>query len=582
MKSPHSGSRKPYATIDIKPTKVEETAPGEVSAPAIEASVESKPAPQPADQPTDTSAISADIAPTPDQSAAAANTEETDARSSGSGDDAGSSAAPAAREGAVQPSRGSGFISVLTHLAAGFGGGFIALLAADSIGPRFGLSQQFAPAPAVETQRRLGDLEKALATRPGGVPAELNQKLATLENRLAQLDQMRATVEALGAGQTKLAGEAIALEKKVASSAAAAPADVSARVAKLEDTLATMAAAGATDPQSGRMPQLAALAGRIGDLEATLANQIASLRNQVTQDLHTRTDKIAEASEAAKSGTQRIDRELASAKADASRINQRIEALKGESDRIAAALQGVREEGQALKSSVEASRAELTQQLKSVARPDDVASAVSPIASKLSAMEQTVQGVVKNEADRKATAERIVLALELANLKRALDRGGAYAAELSEVKKVAGPRLDLTALEARKGQGVPTLADLMRDFRQAAHDMLDAETERGDASVLERLVAGAKSVIRVRKVGQAADDKGAEAVIARMEQALQDGRSAAVVDEAKKLSPKARGAAHDWLAAVEARAAVDTALAQIDTQLKATLTSKPGTPQGTN
>lgn len=569
MKSPHSGPRKPYATIDIKATKVENASP-EVSAPAIEASGEAKPEPKPADPLTDTSATPADAAP------AVAGTDQTDPLHADARDEAGSSAVPAAGAGETRSARGSSVVAVLTHLAAGFGGGFIALLAADS------MREQSAPAPAAETQRRLGDIEKALATRPGGAPPELNQKLATLESRLAQLDQMRATVAALGASQAKLAGDADALEKKIASSAAAAPADVGPRVAKLEDTLATMAAAGATDPQSGRMPQLAALAGRIGDLEGALANQIAGLRNQVTQDLNARTERIAEASEAAKSGTQRIDRELASAKADASRINQRVEAMKGESDRITTALQGVREEGQALKSALEASRAELTQQLKSVARPDDVASAVSPIAGKLAAIEQTVQGVVKNETDRKATAERIVLALELANLKRALDRGGAYAAELGEVKKVAGSRLDLAALEARKTQGVPSLADLTRNFRQAAHDMLDAETERDDASVLERLVAGAKSVIRVRKVGQAADDRGAEAVIARMEQALQDGRPAAAVDEAKKLGAKARGAAHDWLAAVEARAAVDTALAQIDAQLKAALTGKPGTPQGTN
>ncbi|MEI9902398.1 MAG: hypothetical protein WDN31_22555 [Hyphomicrobium sp.] len=78
-----------------------------------------------------------------------------------------------------------------------------------------------------------------------------------------------------------------------------------------------------------------------------------------------------------------------------------------------------------------------------VAKPEDVSSAVSPLNNQLAALQQDVQGVIKSEGDRRTTAERIVLSLELANLKRAIDRGKPYAPELAQTRKVAGTVIDL-------------------------------------------------------------------------------------------------------------------------------------------
>ena len=59
-----------------------------------------------------------------------------------------------------------------------------------------------------------------------------------------------------------------------------------------------------------------------------------------------------------------------------------------------------------------------------------------------------------------------------------------------------------------------------------------------------------------------------------MDAALKANRLGDVLDEAKKLSPKARTAGAAWLAKVESRAAVDKAVADVETQLKAALASK--------
>src|SRR6185295_11582942 len=116
-----------------------------------------------------------------------------------------------------------------------------------------------------------------------------------------------------------------------------------------------------------------------------------------------------------------------------------------------------------------------------------------------------------------------------------------------------------------------TQAELARSFRKLANAMSDAEAEQPDATLMGRLLSGARSIVRVRKVGHNADDNSLEAIIGRMETALKEGNLGEVLAQGKKLPPKAALAGEDWLKNVEARYAVDHALAEIDNQLKTSL-----------
>ena len=133
-------------------------------------------------------------------------------------------------------------------------------------------------------------------------------------------------------------------------------------------------------------------------------------------------------------------------------------------------------------------------------------------------------------------------------------------------------KIDLTALERYKDQGVATASDLAREFRSMTGAILDAESDPADGSIVDRLWAGAKSVVRVRKVSHTSDDKSAEAIVGRMDQALKDNRLGDVIEQSKLLPAKAAQPAQAWLAKVDARAAVDRALATIESQLKSSLT----------
>ena len=194
--------------------------------------------------------------------------------------------------------------------------------------------------------------------------------------------------------------------------------------------------------------------------------------------------------------------------------------------------------------------------------------------AKLGALEQELQGFIRSEADRSTNATRVLLTLELANLKRAIDRGERYVEDLARVKKVAGT-LNLKPLERYSLEGVPTPPDLAKSFRPAANAMLDSEAEKSDASLVDRLLSGARGIVRIRKAGHDPEDASVEATVGRMEGALKENRLDEVLANAKKLPPKAALAGEEWVKKVQARQAVEQALADLEAALKASFGSGP-------
>ena len=293
------------------------------------------------------------------------------------------------------------------------------------------------------------------------------------------------------------------------------------RLAKLEERVETAQARLAADAKAleARMPARDA-ADRVAKLEAAIA---------------------AFSAEESKSGNTKaaVDQEVARLKTEAQSLRQGLETLKG---------------------SVE-------EQLKQAAKAGDVA----PVMGKLATFERELQGVLKTEGDRTAGTQQVLLALEISNLKRALDRGDSYARELDALRKAAPASLDLTPLERSSRTGVPTLGALTQDFRRAANAAVDAEREQAGASVLDRVLSGARSIVRWRKASYDANDTSVEAILARTETALKDGHLAEALAQGRRLPPKAARAADDWLRKLEARTAADRAIADIEAGLKASL-----------
>ncbi len=604
------GAKRPYATLDLKATEVKPAAGPQSTADAAKAAAKdaSKPDLKP-DPKTDSKAAPAPAAapagskPDPKADAKPADAKLADAKAAESRTadpkadpkaapkadpkpdqkaDSKPSSAPGAgsdQPAASAPRRSGGVGGFFTHLAAGLVGGFLALLGADTFGPKLApqLSQLGLPSVSghltettAELQKRIADLE---ARKTASGDEELGRRVAALDQRVGTLDELiDRTVKAQGAEQTRLAEEIRALGEKAGPPGGEG---VEARVAKLEERLRDLTSAGANDPQAGRVAQLASLTGRLSDLEASLASQMQVMRKSVAEQLDARLSPINEASEAARSGTARIDRDLSTIKTDVARINQRLETQKADNERNAEALRVVQEETGQVRSIVDGLKGDFESRIKSAAKPADVSAAVSPLASRLAALEGSVQGVVMSEDARRSNAERVVLSLELANLKRVAERGQPYATELAAVKKAAAGRIDLGLLERFQDKGVATVAELQREFRPVAERILDAATEPSAGGVVDRLLSGAKSVVRVRKTTYATDDNSPDAVVARIEAALRDGQLSRALKELKTLPPGLVSHAQAWLTRAEARQSVDNAIAAVEGQLKASLAGVP-------
>jgi hypothetical protein len=178
---------------------------------------------------------------------------------------------------------------------------------------------------------------------------------------------------------------------------------------------------------------------------------------------------------------------------------------------------------------------------------------------------------------REDSANRILLTLELANLKRAVERGGPYAKELADVKRLAPKTLDLSAIGPAAETGLPTLTALQNEFHSLTQTILDADqAPPTDDSLLDQLWTGAKSVVHVRRTGDVPGDS-TEAILARTEARLNDGDLGSALREASALKGGARTAAQPWMTKVATRLAVDQDIADIETGLK-----KVMAPQATN
>ena len=511
-----AGQKRPHATLDLRATEIKEPPAQEPAKPSPEATAKSSAS----------------------ASASSAKREDTAAGKSTAG------ASPV--RSASSPSKAGAFF---THLAAGIAGGALVLAGSYLVSttPAYNsLDAASLKVRAGELEERVSALEKS--PKPATPDPELAAKLGNAEGRIAKLEETSGAIPALREAQDKLANETKGLGETVARQGA----DTTDRdrIGKLEERLAMLAASD-TGPDGTRLPQLVAITGKISDIEASLGTQITALRKSMPADIVDRLTEVGETSEAAKSATQRFDRELAAVRTETARVGQRVEASKAETERVSAALEGIQEDARKLSAALGELKTTVGAELKGVAKPADVSAAIAPVAGKVASLEQSLQGVVKSEEGRNANAERIVLSLELGSLKRAIDSGRPYASELELVRKAAGGTMDLSALDRYKDAGVPTLADLEHAFRPVMNAVIDAAGEPAEGSVVERLIAGAKSVVRVRKISHNDEDQSAEAVIARIETALKEGRLGEVIEQAKAIPPQAAGPADELAAGCE-------------------------------
>ena len=482
---------------------------------------------------------------------------------------------------AAQARSGGGAMSLITHMLAGIIGGGLVLFGAQPIEKELGVS--FIPRaefPEEYTKRLVALESRPAAAQAEGNVAGLAEKLEAAELKLASLSDLAKRVDELAAsttGKSAKANNGAAAGTSTTPEVAAVSPEMLERVTKLEQTLKTLASSTDASGNETDLGRLAKMSGRVADIESTLKTQISALRDGLSKQLEEKVIKTAEVSASARAGTERLDTEFAAFKTDAARLNQRTDNLKATQDTLDQAVRVAREQAAKLRADLDGLKKDVAQNFKTVARPTDVTTAIQPVSSQLAALQSQLKSVVESETARKSNAQRIVMALELGNLKRVLDRGGAYTAEFKEVKRLSGGKVDLAALEKFQNEGVPTPAKLHSEFSKLAYSIIRSEDAPAGETVFGRIVDQAKSLVRIRRADLPANDNSTEAVVSRIDSELRQGNLIAALDQAKNLSEKARKPAQQWLDRVAARADVDRAIASLEQQLKSSLGSNPAT-----
>lgn len=197
--------------------------------------------------------------------------------------------------------------------------------------------------------------------------------------------------------------------------------------------------------------------------------------------------------------------------------------------------------------------------------------AISAFNEKLAALEAQIRGL--NPADNSAQiaeleqkiaevgqgdgAANVAQAIAAAGLKAAIDRGGAFANELETYATVAPQSPELEQLKNLAATGVPSRSELASNFSDAANAMIAASQKTDpNAGFFERLTNSAKGMVRSRPVGAVEGDT-VDAVVARMEVAINRGDLDAAVLESAKLPDEARAAGADFLTQLTARRDTD-------------------------
>lgn len=550
------GQKRPFATIDLTATEVKNE---KAKAEADKANAAKAEAAKSADKPADKVKAEASTKPN----------EAISQRSSG---------------------------GVLPYAAAAVVGGVVALVGTHFVAPMLGVVAPtgFDRQASEAMTQRLAKVEKALADRQAS-PAEaqqlqkLTQQLSTAVQRVEQLEQKNAQLAEVASNLQKLGTDTKTLEQKLAQ-APAVDAETAQRIQRLEESLKGLASVAQT-PQGQQVPAIARLSTKLTELEAAVQGLKKSIAPEILAEVNKETQAAVEArlAEARKSEARtgelidqlrnantKVTTELEAIKTGEAKLLQLMDAVRAETAKLDSSLTKARGDTGSLKADIDALKSEMSAQLKNYTRPSDLKSAFEPFEKRLGDIDQRLASVVKAETERQSSAKRILVALELGNLKRALDAGRGYASELAQVERVAKGSLDLVPLKAHAEKGVPTVAALQSKFSDVATLVLEAEQASKQGSVVESLISSAKSVVQIRRVGANVEGGTPEAILARAEAHLKAGNLEQANKEMQGLKPEFKEAAKAWIGQLEARLAVDRALKGIEEGLKTSLTGGGG------
>jgi len=178
---------------------------------------------------------------------------------------------------------------------------------------------------------------------------------------------------------------------------------------------------------------------------------------------------------------------------------------------------------------------------------------------------ETVVPELADAVDKvKVDARSAALAIAFANLRAAVSDGRPYAAELDTLSSLASSVGDLGVLPAYAEKGIPTLPDLTRSFAATRDETAPTAAPPADGSLVGSLMAGAQSLVKIKRIDETSAAEGADAALVRAGKALDHGDLAVAVKEVETLEGPAREAFSTWLDQAHARLAAGDTLTRLE------------------
>lgn len=167
------------------------------------------------------------------------------------------------------------------------------------------------------------------------------------------------------------------------------------------------------------------------------------------------------------------------------------------------------------------------------------------------------------ESQGARSTEAAAAALAAAGVIDASRTSRPFAEEIAALRKTAPDLPELATLGRLAETGAPSRAALAASFPDfAARAAVRARKPPADAGVVDRFVYAASTVVRLRRIDDTTG-KSPDALLARAEQALQEGDVLSALKALDSLPPAAQRALAPWRADAERRAEIDRQVAAL-------------------
>lgn len=384
----------------------------------------------------------------------------------------------------------------------------------------------------------------ALLVAAGGVAlSQFPQVPQGSAARLADLSERVAEVE--NAAPAQPAGDNSAELQALNDRLAAADERLN-NLSLLVDEIRTVQATAAANP-----PASDTGGGSAADEPAVTMDQFAELTGRV-QDLARRVEAQEQAPAPATAETPAAATDSEAILADVASVKSELDALREELARLEEAQSGL---SGRVTEDVASVRSELSAEL------DDRA---GQLAKRIDDVATTAQQSL--DAGNSRVASRAALVLAAGRLRDAANSGEPFAGAWNAVTALGVPASDYEAIASNAANGVATLTSLQNRFSEAAARAIVADQVGDGESWMDGALRRVGSLVSVRRTGDLEGDS-VEAMLARAEQKLQGNDLTAALAELGGLDAAPAKAMQDWLADARRRSALDQAIDALQSSL---------------